>query len=282
MRIAVIGGAGQMGNWLVNHFIERGMSVIISDPRKPKDIAIESTTNNQIAVIDADVVLVSVPMELTPKTIQEVVPHMKSDSIICEISTLKAKAIETLLHSDTNHVRPVSLHPLFGPRADELQKRFALVPIRNLEEEKKIAEQLFPDSDFVIVERESHDRMMALTLSLPYFTNMVLASVFHSEDIRLMEQLSGTTFKIQFMLTGSIMSHSSGFQTALQTENEYALELLTDFRRKFENHLELLNQDREEFERTYRTLQSSIGGKVNLDIKYEEMYKFLKIMEGVL
>jgi prephenate dehydrogenase len=280
MRIAVIGGAGKMGRWLVNHFQKLDHTIIIADPRRIEVDDLVVTESNTTAVVDADVVFISVPMENMVDVIQEVVPHMKSKSILCEISTMKTNVFDTLIGVSSQSVKPLSLHPLFGPGATTLRKRFAMIPVRNLDDEKNLAEALFPDSEVIVVEKEDHERIMALTLSLPYFANMILASMVKDEDIQLMEQLSGTTFALQFLLTGSIMSHSSGFHVALHSENKYALEILSNFQNSIERELSILAQDRKAFEESYQTLQAKLGDRVDLESKYKEMYRVLNVMKN--
>jgi prephenate dehydrogenase len=279
MKIAVIGGAGKMGRWLVNHFRKLDHTVIIADPRGLEVEDIEVTENNTTAVVDADIVFISVPMEDVVDVIQEVVPNMKSMSVLCEISTMKTNVFDALTELSSQPVRPLSLHPLFGPGATSLKKRFAIIPVSDQDAERNLAAELFPESEVIVVEKEDHERIMALTLSLPYFVNMILASMVQDEDIQLMEELSGTTFALQFLLTGSIMSHSSRFHTALHNENKYALEILSNFRSTIERELNLLSQDRKAFEESYQTLQAKFGDRVNLESKYEEMYRVLNVME---
>ncbi|MFW9807707.1 MAG: prephenate dehydrogenase/arogenate dehydrogenase family protein [Candidatus Thorarchaeota archaeon] len=279
MRIAVIGGAGKMGKWLVDHFHQKGNSLIIADQRSLSQSDVEFTKSNTTAVSDADVVFISVPMELTAQVILDIVPQMKSNSILCEISTMKSNVIEVLQDEICEEIQPLSIHPLFGPAAGTLKKKFALIPVREADEEKRIAQSLFPETEIIVVGKDEHERIMALTLTLPYFTNMVLASVFEEEDIQLMEKLSGTTFSIQILLAGSIMSHSSEFHAQLYSENKYAGEILSIFQKELEKKLHLLAVDRREFERSYNRLQARISDKIGLEKKYEEMYRILNIME---
>ncbi|MFW9925865.1 MAG: prephenate dehydrogenase/arogenate dehydrogenase family protein [Candidatus Thorarchaeota archaeon] len=280
MKIAIVGGAGGMGKWLVNHFLEIGHTVIVADPNANRVISgVELIPNNAAAASKADVVVVSVPMEETASVIREVSPHMRENAILCEISTLKSNTIDDLRKVALGNIRPLSIHPLFGPGASDLKKRYALIPVYDSHEEKNIAESLFPESQIIVVEADIHDRIMALTLSLPYFMNMIFASVLKDEDISLMQQLSGTTFAVQFMLTGSIMSHTSEFHRTLHRENAYFTEILQKLLAKTTEEVKRLNSDIEGFEKSYRNIKSSLEEKLSLEDKYKEMYRVLKVME---
>ncbi|MBY8996988.1 MAG: prephenate dehydrogenase/arogenate dehydrogenase family protein [Candidatus Thorarchaeota archaeon] len=281
MRIAIIGGAGNMGSWLVTHFLKKNHTLIVSDPKFEgvQSEEFETTTSNVVAVNNADLVLISVPLIQTSSVIQEVFPHMKENSVLCEISTLKSNVIEVLRNESTNRIRTLCIHPLFGPGASALRKKYALIPIKELEGEMNLAKSLFPDSQFIVVEADEHDRIMALTLSLPYFTNMILGSVLKDENIPLIEQLTGTTFAIQFMLTGSIMSHTSAFHLSLHKENNHSMEILQKLKSGIEEALSLLANDVDEFKRSYNNLKSRLEEHLDLEEKYQEMYRLLEVME---
>ncbi|TET08212.1 MAG: prephenate dehydrogenase/arogenate dehydrogenase family protein [Candidatus Thorarchaeota archaeon] len=281
MKTAIIGGAGGMGKWLTNHFLKLGHSVIVSDPRidQTQDPDIEIATNNKAAVDNADLVLISVPMKHSTEVIRDVIPHMKDESILCEISSLKSNVVEILRTVSKSLIKPLCIHPLFGPGASVLKKKFALIPIREEEEERELLKSLFPDSQVIIIDAGEHDRIMALTLSLPYFTNMILASILKNEDVSLIEQLGGTTFAVQFMLTGSIMSHTPEFHLSLHKENNYAAEMLRRLKSGIEDVLALLESNGDEFIRFYKDIKSKLEEQLNLEGKYQEMYRVLQVKE---
>ncbi|MFW9811889.1 MAG: prephenate dehydrogenase/arogenate dehydrogenase family protein [Candidatus Thorarchaeota archaeon] len=280
MRTAVIGGAGGMGKLLVEHFLGLGHSVIVSDPKSiDTKNRVEFTSNNTIAVKDADLVVISVPMDLTTQIVQEVTPFMNENSILCEIATLKSNIVEELKTLGNLGIQPLSIHPLFGPSSEDLRKKYALIPVLDMRREKDLANALFPDSQIIVIESSEHDRFMALTLSLPYFANIILASVLKDEDFTLIEQLSGTTFAIQFMLSMSIMSHSSEFQLALQTENQNSIGVLKAFQTRFAEELSQLENDPIAFQKSYRKTKSQLEEKLVLEQKYQDMYRILKVLE---
>ena len=281
MRIAILGGSGKMGGWLTRHFLKQHHTIIIADPKQPengehKDSAIEFAENNISAVSDADVVFISVPLDYTSEVIREVTPHMKRDSILCEISTTKTTVHATLREINKADIHILSIHPLFGHEESTMKKRFALIPIRHPGREHAMVDTLFPDSEVIEIEVEKHDRMMALTLSVPYFINAVLGSIFKNEDIEMMERLSGTTFAIQFMLMGSIMSHSSNFHTSLLKENDFTKGVLAKFHFETDRALKLFSNDVESYENWYQQTQSKLGEIISLTSKYNEMYRILE------
>ena len=283
MKIAILGAAGNMGRWLIRYFLERGHTLIASDPNDNElrgFTEIESTNDNESAVQDADLVVISVPMGLTADVIRDVAPHMKKNAILCEIASVKSRAVETLKEVSVYPVTPLSLHPLFGPGAHLLNKRIALIPILDLEKEKQLVYTLFPDSEVIVVDAEQHDRIMAVTLSLPYFVNMTVASVLKDEDLTILNQLSGTTFALQLILTGSIMSHSSEFHVALHKENNHVSNVLKKLISNAQLELNrLVDDDVESFEQSYNSIKETLEEGMSLQEKYEEMYRVLEVLE---
>ena len=180
MNITIIGGAGRMGHWLVRYFSSRGHKVIISDIKKTeaKTVAMEEgvefAENNIEAVKTGDLIIVSTPIQVIPKVIQKIVPYLKKGAIIAEISSLKTHLITVLTQIARSNVKPLSIHPLFGPGTRQITRRkIAVIPILDEEAEKKIAKELFPEAEIIVIDAEKHDKAMALTLSLPHFMNIV-------------------------------------------------------------------------------------------------------------
>ena len=95
----------------------------------------------------------------------------------------------------------------------------------------------------------------------------------------MIEKLGGTTFAVQFMLTGSIMSHTPEFHLALHKENNHATDLLRRLKSRIDEVLTLLDNNGDEFIRSYKDIKSELEEKLDLEGKYQEMYRVLQAME---
>jgi prephenate dehydrogenase len=287
MRVAVIGAAGQMGKWLLDHFTSQGHTLVASDSRSDElrelaeinDLILASS--NTVAVKDADVVVVSVPIGTTIEVLQDIAPRMKPNAVLCEISSVKGDVPSILQKLSEDGIRPLCIHPMFGPGTRSTTKKITIIPILDLAAEDHLVESLFPGCEIIVADAEEHDRIVALTLSLPYFANMVLASVLAEEDIKLLEKLGGTTFAIQLLLTGSIMSQSSTLHASLHFENKHVLDLLQKLQLRIKESISSLeDNDLVTFEQIFSTSKEGLGVGVDLEGKYVEMYKLLEIMEN--
>ena len=174
--------------------------------------------------------LLCTPIRETPDIIRAITSDMRHDSVLCEVSSLKIKTVTTLREKSGDHVRPLAIHPMFGPDVSPLQgQTVVVVPVLDREREAALAESLFGGVNIVIADAVNHDRVMASVLSLPYFINLAFASTLSTEDLSLMRQMAGTTFTVQFAVTQSILGESPDLIESLINEDTFAMELVNRF-----------------------------------------------------
>lgn len=287
MKIAILGAAGQMGRWLVKYFETQNHDLIVSDVRLSalkKRVAsnrVKIAEDNLTAIKNVEAVFVSVPIENTASVLYEIAPHLKKNVIIAEIASIKLDLIKVLMEISKFNLLPLSLHPLFGPGLRKMKKKLAVIPVLNKEVEKQLAKKFFPDAKIVVVDSNRHDKAMAITLSIPYFLNLSLASILDDEDINLLKELSGTTFNLQRILTGSVMAQSSKLHSSIHMTNKYSLESLKKFVFESEKILNLIEKkDIDSFISYYNALQKNLSKKLDLLGMYKKMYIAQNLLEG--
>jgi len=286
MRVTIIGGAGRMGRWLVYYFSSKGYEIIISDLKLEKAKALAETAgvklarNNVEAVKDADLIVVSTPIQVTPKVINEIKPYVKEGAIVTEISSLKSNVVETMAKIAELSVRPLSIHPLFGPGAQKLAgKKIAVIPIVNSDAEMKLAKELFPEAEIIAAGAEEHDRAMGLSLSLTHFINIVFASIVGEEDIETLKRLGGTTFTLQLTLAESVMTEEPALHVAIQMENEYASQCLDKFLSRANTiRAWITDKDKEKFTAFCNRVLGLLSKDEDFTKAYEKMYKVLEAL----
>ncbi len=225
-EIAIVGAAGKMGSWLTNYFVRHGLRVSAYDVNRkilrPSDnIRIENSIS--ACVKDVDIVLVSVPVHLTPRVLRECVKSMKDGAVISEISSVKHRTFRTLRQVPDN-LRPLCIHPMFGPGASgNIQTKILMVPVRNEERELKIVHEMFENAQVKVLPNAMvHDKFIATVLGLTYFVNVVFAKVVSATNIFKLKQVSGTTFGLQSLIAESILTNEPDLLVALIRENPYA------------------------------------------------------------
>ena len=273
MRIAVIGGAGLMGAWFVKYFISKGFSTVLADLRMDaaKKVAhaygAELAYSNIHAVEGADVAFVCVPIEEIMKVVLEIAPHMRKDSIIAEISSIKNPTLEALRTSARMGLKPLSLHPLFGPTADKLKgETIVVVPVVDEFAEVAYAKQLFDEAELFASEFEEHDRAMAVILSLTYFVNIAFAGILRKEDLPLLRRLAGTTFTVQLAVTEGVMNEDPNLVVSLLKENPFSQRYIDDFLKETKRLKELSLKGSQSLFLHYGALVESL--RKDTDFKY--------------
>ena len=224
-QVAIVGAAGKMGSWFTAYFARRGLDVSAYDIsqkilKTSENVKVENSLND--CVKDADLVIVSVPLNRTPQVIKECAKNMKDGAIIGEISSVKSKTFAALEKVPSN-LRPLCIHPMFGPGASKkIRTKVLLVPVRNEKAELKVANEIFENASVMVLPNaKQHDKAIAIVLGLTYFTNIVFAKVMSSGNISMLKQVSGTTFGLQSLIAESILTDESDLIIALIQTNVY-------------------------------------------------------------
>ena len=266
MKVAIIGGAGRMGAWFARYFSSKGVLAVLSDTRikEAGDVAYstgaEVARTNIEAVRDTDVVLVCGPIDKIRDVIMEIAPHMKRGSILVELSSIKGQAMEAFREIASVGIKPLSIHPLFGPMAESLKdKTIVVVPVVDADMEAGLARKLFEEAEIVVSEQEEHNRVMAIVLSLTYFTNLAFAKILSEEDLFSLKRLSGTTFTVQLALTESVVSEDLDLVKSLLKENRFTERYIDRFISEAKAIRRLMSKNYEGFDKLHNNLKSSLS-----------------------
>lgn len=288
MRVAIIGGAGGMGRWLIRHFTNMGCEVTISDIKVneaklvAEEYGVSFCDSNLDAVADADLTVISVPIDKVPKVIDEVKLSLKKGSVLMEISSLKLLVMEKLKEVERFNVQALSIHPLFGPRVEKLTtKKLILIPVSDSKCEEELARRLFPEAKILVLEHEEHDKFMALILSLTYFINVIFAYVISQRNLERFREASGTTFTLQILICEGIFSSDSHLIKNLILENFFGREVIGEFIKaseRFYGWIEKRNSDAIlEF---CQKIKEELMKDKEFSKAYDNMYKALRAIGG--
>jgi chorismate mutase / prephenate dehydrogenase len=164
--IAVIGGAGQMGTVMARLFSELGHRVVIAD--------LATELRPEQAAASADVVVISVPIQITTEVIEKLAPLVREDALLMDITSVKQAPMAAMLAGSRASV--AGTHPMFGPGVHTLQgQRFVLCEGRGAAWSEWL-EQMLSARGLVVTRStaEEHDRAMALVQVLTHFQTQVL------------------------------------------------------------------------------------------------------------
>jgi prephenate dehydrogenase len=279
--VAIVGAAGKMGTWFARYFAQRGLDVSAYDINQKKILKTSSKVKVQESLFDcvhdADLVLVCVPVQKTPQAVKECTKNMKDGAIIAEISSVKNKTFAAL-KKIPNNLRPLCIHPMFGPGASKkVEARMLLVPVRNEKIEVKIAKKIFEKANVIVLPNaKQHDKSIAIVLGLTYFANIVFARLMSSGNISMLKQVSGTTFGLQSLIAESILTEEPDLVIALIGENVYAKKYINQYLKEAAALARLaVANDSNDLKAELEKLKLNMQKRQDLQRSYNRMYEIM-------
>lgn len=183
--VAIVGGRGKIGGVLARLFADLGHRVLIAD--------VDTDVRATEAAAAADVVVISVPIDATDAVIREVGPHVRTDALLMDVTSVKEAPMRAMLESTSASV--LGTHPMFGPSVHTLQgQRVVLCRGRGDAWADWIA-QTFVARGLVITETtpQQHDRAMSVVQVLNHFQTQVLGLTLARLGVPLEETLRFTS-----------------------------------------------------------------------------------------
>jgi prephenate dehydrogenase len=284
MKVAIIGGAGKMGQWFAARLLLEGMQVVITGRNQEKLKAAGkklgvTVATNAAAVKQADVVIISVPPETFETVVKEIGPYARDGQNFFDVTSLKTKPVE-IMHRYINKGTVLGTHPVFGPGAKSAaNQNFILTPTN--EEEAMLAAKtsLYLEergANVSVMTPAEHDQMMTVVLGLAHFIAIVSADTLLSlEKFEEMKKIGGTTFKLLYTLIESVISEDPELYASLQMSFPDITDVENLFLAKTKLWADMVkNGDKKEFVRQMTALREKLE-KTDpaFSHAYENMYR---------
>jgi prephenate dehydrogenase len=311
--ITIIGAAGKMGKWFFqyfnnlknNPFQPENVSSLSIDKILLYDIKqinyIHPFDNNEQVVITnsvsesvkiSDIILFCIPVNEIIKIINHNIAKFKPGSLIIEISSVKSTIHKTLSAISLSlNIVTLCIHPMFGPGASIFSKNKAIyIPVNNncRKTEEDLLNKIFPSFDKIIIENPNkHDLAISVIISLIYFINLVFSKFlvevsntkeFQFEDdlLQFFKKISGSTFKIQSLLSESILTDDVSLFLTLFVDNDKSAITINKYRQLFDDLLDKIEKkDQNSVKKYISTTKNSIKKDVDINKSSKILYKFL-------
>ena len=281
-QISIIGAGGKMGSWFTNYFSKRNNAHLILYDINPhfQSNVDNSTISHNIddCVGNADIVFLCVPVRNTPITVKRCASKMKSGAILAEISSVKYRSFKALKNI-SSAIRPLSIHPMFGPGADDIKNmNILLVPVQDEKTEISISNNLFPNALITVIpDPKIHDELIALVLGLTHYTNVIFGSILVKENFRLLKKVSGTTFGLQSLLCRGIFTDAPDLIAALLLENPSARKYIQKYVKETNKFAKLILEGNESKIKIHlQKIKTILEEQQNLELSYQQMYHLVK------
>ncbi|MFC1874552.1 prephenate dehydrogenase [Chloroflexota bacterium] len=284
MKVAIIGGAGKMGRWFARFLLDEGKEVVLIGRSKAKleearcQLGIPVTTDIEVAR-DADVVLISVPVDHFEGVVERLGPFTHANQIILDITSVKTLPVEAM-HSHIKEGRVLGTHPVFGPGArDFTNHSFVLTPTNQAESAlaEKVKSYLETRRARVhLMMPQEHDDMMAVILGLAHYIAIVSAdSLANFERLKEMEAIGGITYKVLLTLVESVISEDAEFYASLQMSMPNLPQIQRGFQKSCQEWADLVEKkDRREFARRMEAIRGKLEiNNPDFGKAYDNMYK---------
>ena len=224
-----------MGRWFAAFFKDNGAEVRIVDKNaKTEAIAEElgvqflntdiSTMAIKEEIVDTDVLLLSVPIDLTGSVIECVGPEMRDGSLLMDITSVKKVPVELMSRVTNEGVELLGSHPLYGPSAKSMRGQTVIfVPLRK----GTLYECVYGmfernGAKIEILTAEEHDEIMSVILGLTHFI-LIAFGVTLKElefDVERSRKFMSPMYEILTDFVGRILHQDPRLYALMQTNFE--------------------------------------------------------------
>ncbi len=233
MKILIIGGTGEMGQWFTPFFKRHGYEVVVWGSSGKVEIAermgVEFAHDLDTAINTSDIVIITVPINITEKVISETAPKMKPGSLLMDFTSLKYRPTEAMITYAPEYVEILGTHPMFGPSISSLHGQiFILTPIEErCEKWFPVMRSLFEENGahIEIISPLEHDRFVSVVQGLTHFAYITIGSTFDRLDFSVNEsrRFMSPVYDIMLDLVGRILGQNPYLYAYIQMENPEVL-----------------------------------------------------------
>ncbi len=210
--VLIVGGKGAMGQWFARCLTSRGAKVDVTDQGDPRDLA--------ILVAASDIVMLSVSMHAVETALQDVLPHMRPDALLCDINSLKANVCAGYAGA---RCETLGLHPMFGPTTSSLRRQKVVVcPINSGPRTAWMLHQLAAmGAELVEATPREHDNMMALVQVITHFRTVATGITLARSGVSIVESLRYTSpiYRLELSVIGRLFAQDPELYASILFDN---------------------------------------------------------------
>jgi prephenate dehydrogenase len=204
MKILII-GAGKMGSFFCDLLsFKHDVAIYDTDPQRLRFTfnAQRFASLDEIDAFDPNLVINAATVKYTIDAFNKVLPHLSQNCILSDIASVKTGLPE--FYAQCGHPF-VSTHPMFGPTfasLSNLSSENAIIITEGDHLGKVFFKDLYNELHLHIEEYsfKEHDETIAYSLSIPFASTLVFASIMKHQDA------PGTTFKRHMTIARGLMS----------------------------------------------------------------------------
>lgn len=210
----------------------------------------------------ANVVLITVPINLTKDVIARVARFMSPEQLLCDFTSLKADYVAAMTQAHAGPV--VGLHPMHGPDVRQVSRQLMVVCEGRQPDASEWLIRQFELWGMRIKRADAgiHDRAMHLVQGLRHFVALLHASFMNRLDLRPEDMLdySSPIYRAELMMTGRIFAQDARLYADIVFSDSERRQLLTDFLAHHTQLSEMVQTgDKEKFIREFEAATDFFG-----------------------
>ena len=211
--IGIIGGTGLMGQWFKKFFENRSFKVLIAS--RSTELSMEECAKQ------SDVVIISVPIEVTVDVIKKVSPLVKKEGLLMDFTSIKVAPVDAMLKHSNCEV--IGLHPVFGPGVESLRNQAIVMCPAKSEKWLDWIEKIFLEggAKLKITSPKEHDKMMSVIQGVIHFSSITISHVLKELNIDIMEtqDYSSPIYKLRMDMVGRILNQDPNLYANIEISN---------------------------------------------------------------
>ncbi len=236
-EIGIIGGTGGIGRWFADFFRGEGYTVHVSGRTSgmgPDDMA-----------RTCGVVIVSVPINATAATIEEIGLRMPEGSLLMDFTSLKAEPVRAMLKSSRSEV--LGCHPLFGPDVPSINELNVVMCPARVDRWAGWPDELFRKRGARVFETtpERHDEVMSVVQVLNHLDTIVMALALKQTGIdhEDLKRFSTPIFDTKLAIIEKVCGNNPRLYADIITGNPDIATIITTYEQSLSRLKTLVEKD---------------------------------------
>lgn len=213
-----------MGRLFADYFRTLGIEILISDLGT-------KLTNKELAK-NSDIVIISVPINHTEKVIKEVLPHIRKDSAIMDLTSIKEEPVKWML---MGNCEVMGMHPMFGSTNPIPGQTIILCETKKSGAWSKWMENFLRSNGAKIekITPKEHDQTMNIAQGLIHFAEITFADSLRrcGMPVEKLFHFTGKASEMKVLLAARLIAQDAGLYGNIQISNPYALKSLKEFQK---------------------------------------------------
>lgn len=229
LNVLIIGGTGEMGQWFSIFFKNNNFNVSVWGKSGRKDIAerlgVRFVDDLDTEIKKSDIVIISVPIDLTEQVISEIAPKMSAGSLLMDFTSIKVKPFDAMTKYAPEDVEIIGAHPMFGPSIASLYGQIIILtpPSDRSKEWFGLIKELFESNGahIEIIDPREHDNMVSVVQGLTHFAYITIGTTFMELDfdIARSRRFMSPVYEIMVDFVGRILDQNPYLYAMIQMEN---------------------------------------------------------------